>query len=113
MNIQKVCILSILMISGCASVPHSSTQHSANPPNGFVPDSATDVSIAEAVLTPIYGKETIISERPFNVALEQDVWTVSGSISGRHTPQDLMFGGVAEVQISKVTGCVLFVGHTK
>ena len=34
------------------------------PKDGFVPDAMTAVKIAEAVLTPVYGKEKIESERP-------------------------------------------------
>jgi NTF2 fold immunity protein of polymorphic toxin system component len=52
---------------------------SYTPKAGFVPDSKTAVAVAEAVLTPIYGKEQIESERPFTATLKQGVWTIEGT----------------------------------
>lgn len=77
------------------------------PKNGFVPDKITAISIAIAVLTPIYGAETIDGEKPFVASLNNGVWTVAGSLSTGHV------GGVAEIQISKVTGKILRVTHSK
>ena len=50
------------------------------PASGYVPDSATAVQIAEAVLIPVYGKKEIESERPFTAKLEKNMWTVSGTL---------------------------------
>jgi hypothetical protein len=80
---------------------------SFRPKDGFVPDEKTAVRVAEAVLSPIYGEEKILSERPFSAKLKGDVWTVTGSL-----PEG-MAGGVAEVKISKRTGEILGVTHGK
>ena len=75
------------------------------PKDGFVPDATTAVKIAEAVLIPVYGEKRIESERPFNAVLENDTWTVDGTV---HCPDDtggqvsFCFGGAAEVKLSKI-----------
>jgi len=86
------------------------------PPSGYVPDSATAVQIAEAILIPIYGKKHVESERPFTAKLEGDVWTVGGTLrcpdgKGGFTPQ--CDGGVAVVKISKIDAHILYVMHGK
>ena len=82
-------------------------QHSYTPPDGFVPDAPTAVKIAEAVLIPIYGADTIERQRPFSAILKDGTWTVSGS-----TPKGT-FGGNAVVEISKTDGRVERVSHTR
>jgi hypothetical protein len=47
-------------------------------PNGFVPDAATAIRVAEAILLPIYGEEKVLSERPFRASLGAGVWTIQG-----------------------------------
>lgn len=82
-------------------------KHSYKPQGGFVPDAATAIHIAEAVLTPVYGEEKIKSERPFKATLREGVWTVEGSL-----PEGWL-GGVAVVEISKKDGCILRMSHGK
>jgi hypothetical protein len=83
------------------------------PREGYVPDAATAVAIAEAVLTPVYGKEIVLSERPFKATLRANIWTVAGSDppcagapAGVPCP-----GGTAEVRISKKSGQIVFMAH--
>jgi hypothetical protein len=82
-------------------------KHSYVPPRGFVPDQQTAGRIAEAVWIPIYGEEHIKSERPFKARLENDVWTVEGTL-----PKGFV-GGVAIAEISKSDGRILRVSHGK
>jgi hypothetical protein len=77
------------------------------PPNGYVPDSASAISIALAVCMPIYGDEMIKREMPFTAKLVNGVWHVEG-----YLPLN-MEGGVAEVSISQKDGKVLSVTHGK
>ena len=72
---------------------------------GVVPDASTAIRIAEAVCIPIYGEQAVQHERPFDATLEDEVWTVTGSLP------DGMLGGVAEVRISKQDGRILGVLH--
>lgn len=74
---------------------------------GYVPDEKTAIDIALKVWIPIYGKETIESEKPYIATLKNGVWVVTGSL-----PEG-MDGGVAEVQISQKDGKVLKIIHGK
>ena len=89
---------------------------SYTPKDGFVPDSATAVKIAEAVLIPVYGKEKIESERPLKAKLENGVWTVDGTLHCRDSKgqeSQLCVGGAAEVKLSKADGRILRMSHYK
>ena len=72
-----------------------------------MPDEATAIKIAEAVLSPIYGAEQISKEKPFVAKLKNGVWMVAGTL-----PRD-RFGGVAVILISKADGKILGVTHGK
>lgn len=77
------------------------------PPNGVIPDEATAVQVAEAILKPIYGEKEIKTEEPFTATLGKDVWTVKGHFSG---DKDTL-GGVAVIGLSKSKGTVLLISH--
>ncbi len=86
------------------------------PKDGFVPDSATAVKIAEAVLIPVYGKEKIESEQPFKAKLENGIWTVNGTLycpDGKGGVAQDCDGGTAEVKLSRADGRVLKMIHYK
>jgi hypothetical protein len=84
------------------------------PKEGFVPSADVAQAIAEAVLFPVYGKETIISERPFKVTLKANVWIVTGSVPCENPPRGATCpGGSAEVRISKKTGQILRMSHSQ
>ena len=77
------------------------------PKEGYVPDAATAIKIAEAVWIPIYGEETLKDERPFTAHLVNGVWIVQGTLP------DGWLGGTAYAEISKETGRILNVIHFK
>ena len=79
--------------------------HSYVPPEGYVPDSATAVRIAEAVWIPIYGEKNIRQQRPYGAALRDEIWHVYG-----YMPPNRL-GGVAIADISKRDGRILRVSH--
>ncbi len=86
------------------------------PKAGYVPDAATAIGIAEAVLVPVYGKEQIESERPFAATLKDEVWIVGGTLhcsDGKGGDTTLCAGGVATVKISKSDGRILYMMHGK
>ncbi len=85
----------------------SDNLHSVQPASGFVPDEATAVRVAEAILIPIYGKALVEGERPFTAKLTGHVWKVTG-----HLPLGVD-GGVAEAWIDKRDGRILRVTHGK
>ncbi|MCW3096328.1 MAG: uncharacterized protein JWL77_1946 [Chthonomonadaceae bacterium] len=77
------------------------------PKDGFVPDAATAIAIAQAVWIPIYGRKQIEHEKPFKASLHNGIWWVEGSLpKGMH-------GGVAVAEISKKDGRILGVIHGK
>ena len=86
------------------------------PKRGFVPDETTAVSIAEAVLIPVYGREQIESKRPFKAVLENVVWTVHGTLhcsDGKGGVTTTCVGGTAEVKLSKTDGRIMKMIHYK
>jgi len=82
--------------------------HSYLPKNGYVPDKDTAVAIAYAVAVPIYGKKEMDGEKPFQAELEDGIWTIQGTF---HC--DSCAGGTLVMQISKASGKILFLTHTK
>lgn len=81
------------------------------PKEGYVSNEATAKKIAEAVLIPIYGKELIEKEKPFNATLKEGVWNVVGTLP---CPKNkVCLGGVAEVQISQEDGKILKLIHSE
>lgn len=85
----------------------SAQEHSYIPDDGFVPDQATAVNLAEIILKPIYGEEAIDRQKPFKAILKNNVWIVTGTL-----PEGLM-GGVAIIEISKNDAKVIRVSHGK
>jgi len=104
-------------VSNATPTPQATSPQTAlkpYPPNnykqreeGYVPDSATAIKIAEAVWIPIYGKETLRDEKPFKARLVNGVWIVDGTL-----PKGAR-GGTAYAEISKESGCILKVTHYK
>jgi NTF2 fold immunity protein len=92
-----------------STAPSGRGEHSYVPERGFVPDAATAIQIAEAVLIPIYGEDSIARERPFVASLEGDVWRVRGSLA--LPPGTAVRGGVAEIEIAKQDGRIIRVTH--
>ena len=85
------------------------SQAKAQTPRELVPDQATAVAIARAVLIPIYGKSQIAAEEPLKARRDGKNWNVSGTLGC--TPNCL--GGTAFVSNSAVDGRILSVFHTK
>ena len=75
------------------------------PKEGLVPDKETAIKIAEVVLFRLYGEEAIISQRPYKVRQEDDIWWISGTIKENE------FGSVFNIAISKQSGAVLHLKH--
>lgn len=102
--------LTTYLLVGCVSL--TETTHNFVPPEGYVPNEATAKIIAETVWSSIYGKDQIDSQKPFKAELIDGIWHMEGSLEkGR---QGLtVIGGVAKMQISKQTGEIVRVSHSK
>jgi hypothetical protein len=81
-------------------------EHNVKPETGYVPDAKTAVAIAEAVWLPIYG-ESVLDLRPWTARLVDEVWLVEG------TRAPLSPGGVPLARISKRTGEILRISHSR
>ncbi len=75
---------------------------SVQPTTGFIPDEATAVRVAEAMLEAVYGPKKLQEERPYSATLDGDAWLVRGSV-----PHGAL-GGTAVMRLSKSDGRVLF-----
>lgn len=82
-------------------------KHSVKREQGFVPDEATAIRIAEAVLIPIYGQASLNKEKPFKATLTNETWIVKGTL-----PKGFK-GGVAIVELSKKDASISRVSHGK
>ena len=97
----------------------SIAQSNYKPPKGYVPDEETAKKIAEAIWAPIYGREHIASEKPFEAKLVGDtVWLVEGSLHKenhglKNGTLTITSGGVAYIEIRKKDCKVLKVIHGK
>ena len=76
------------------------------PSQGVIPDEATAIQVAEAILKPIHGEASIKSREPFSAVLKGDVWIVQGHML---PPGEL--GILLEVEISKSKGCILGINN--
>lgn len=75
------------------------------PSAGFIPDTTTASSAAEAVLSAVYGADQIGGQKPFLVSENDGVWIVRGQL-----PEN-MLGGVALLEISRADGRILRMTH--
>jgi|ERR1039458_8450937 hypothetical protein len=102
-----ICIMIIILIS---SNMRSFTRidNQSVPKNGFVPDEETAKKIAEAIWIPIYGKDVIDGEKPFQAELWHDtVWVVNGTLPKGYS------GGTAYITIRKSDCKISDVYHDK
>ena len=100
---------SLIAVTICALFALVGTEARAQyvPPKGFVPDRATAIGIARAVLIPIYGQEQIRREEPLVAEEKPDRWLVTGTL--KCSP--FCTGGTAEIEIAKSDGRILRVIH--
>jgi len=112
-------------VSGLPLVAGAATATGTVAQDGYVPDAQTAITIARAVLIPIYGAQTIQSEEPLTAKREGDVWTVTGTLQcpqykARARPRiareirhlyEMCSGGTAELKLSAKDGRILHVIH--
>ncbi|RTQ49204.1 hypothetical protein EJV47_13745 [Hymenobacter gummosus] len=72
-----------------------------------IPDSTTAVAVAEALTFDIYGDKQIRRQKPYQVALIDGYWVVTGSLPVGHV------GGAFEVILDAKDGRVLRLAHGK
>jgi len=75
------------------------------PRDGYIPTKEVAIKIALAIWEPIYGKDKIANEAPYNAILVNGIWHVSGTL-----PEGWI-GGVAEIEIEKESGKIIRLSH--
>ena len=75
--------------------------------NKVIPDKKTAISVAEPILFNGYGKDQIIAEKPYNVALIDGYWILSGTLP------DGYVGGTFLIILSAKNGKVIKVTQGK
>jgi len=111
---QRIVAMVMLATICLAAQTQNSAAPSYQPRDGYVPNAETAVKIAEAVLIPVYGEKKILAEHPFTAILQEDVWTVSGTLHcAKQSPESRCVGGTAEVKISRRSGEILHMIHYK
>lgn len=68
---------------------------------------ALAIAVAEPMLFSIYGKENIISQRPYEVYLVDGVWYIGGTLPKDHD------GGTFEIMVEASNSRVLALTHGK
>ena len=110
-RLPRLLIFTMVSLIACAASADGTKRHNYKPDEGYVPDAETAIAIAVAVWTPIYGKEKIEKQEPYRARFWSDKWYVQGTLNcaeGR-----MCKGGVARIEISKDSGCILRVSHGK
>jgi hypothetical protein len=108
--------MKLVFVACCAVlVCGTATGQGYKPPKGFVPDAATAVKIAEAVLIPVYGEGTIKAERPFKATLQDGTWTVAGTLRcpDVNGTTSICAGGAAVGRLSKTDARIISMIHGK
>ena len=100
----------VSLLFGSLAILQAQTEPTYRPSAGYVPDAETAVKIGEAVLIPVYGEKQVLSERPFAARLQDNAWTVTGTL---HCGAPQCRGGTAVVKISKQSGEILQMMHYK
>ncbi len=77
-----------------------------DPGQGYVPDSATAVKIAQIIFVRVYG-EKVLGKKPFVATLRNGIWTVDVTL------EKGMDGGVPHIEIQKSDGKIVYLIHGK
>lgn len=80
------------------------------PPGGYIPDAETAVRVAVAILAPVYGEQLILSQRPFQVSLVNELWKVRGYSKSESRTERV---GRFEIDIDKISGRVVRMHHSR
>ena len=72
----------------------------------LIPNKETAIELAELILFKVYGKDEIISERPYNVYQARGYWYIDGTLKTQ-------FGGTFEIIFNSKDGQIIRLCHGK
>lgn len=110
MKTIHVLVIILVMLYSCRSTSNTGEVNiSIAASKGFVvSDEGTARKIAEAIWLPIYGKDVVLSQKPYNVTLQCDsLWIVEGVLN------DKVLGGALLIEIRARNCEVIRVIHGK
>ena len=97
--VRHICVLAL------AAMVHATWAQSPEPsPEVIIPDEATAIQVAEAILVSKHSVRDMEGSRPYKAVLTKGVWRVWGTV-----PKDAV-GVVPFVDIDQKAGCILAVG---
>jgi hypothetical protein len=109
-----ICYSFIIFLSSCsnsesfnflAEDSYKYSSHHYTAPAGLVTSPAAAAGIAEIVAKTVYGEEQIQEQKPLIVSFNRDIWYVRGQ------RKKASFGGVVEIEVSKIDGRILRISH--
>ena len=103
-------------IAACFATYPSAALANEAPKEGYVPTAPVAVAVAEAVLAPIYGADTVAKQRPFTAELQNGAWFVYGTGPKSYKTGSTIhvtMGGQLLIRIDKATGAVVETGWWK
>ncbi len=74
-------------------------------PEKAIPDAETAINIAENVLFKNYGKDNIIKQRPYKIALHENYWIINGTLP------EYSIGGTFLIIINSKDGQIIKLTH--
>jgi len=78
-----------------------------------IPDVQTAIAVAEPILFKIYGKDQILSEKPYNTSLVDGYWMLSGSLPKSNSSGTYSLGGTFFIILAAKDGRIIKLTHYK
>lgn len=104
-NVHLLFISALFIMTSACSKKNNETHWKRS--DGYVPNAATAIKIAEAVLPNIYG-EQVNDKKPFRATLvDGSIWVINGTLSSN------LDGGVPHIEIQKSDGRIIKIIHGK
>lgn len=103
---SKIWLFVLLIIFACCK-PASVNQNKWDLSDGYVPDSATAIKMAEIIFVRVYG-EKVLEKKPFHAVLhDKTTWVIEGTLESG------IDGGVPHMEIQKADGRIINLYHSK
>ncbi len=102
-NVFRTLILFFMFVS-CS---YGTTDKSALPSQGVIPNEDTAVKVAEALFIPIFGADEVAKYSPYHARFKDGLWTVYGTLKSGSR------GGTPQMTIQKKDGKVIEVWHSQ
>jgi hypothetical protein len=104
-----VLLISILInTSYHTPIIHTLLCYSDNNYDTLLKDKKSLIKYAEPILFKKYGKDLILSEKPYVITSKNGIWTMGGTL-----PKQYTMGGTFHIEITAKDGKVIYIIHYK